>query len=262
MNENVDIFIYSHIPFKPLVSNDIYKVLVNTKEDINTKLKVYRDYEGDNIADMNLMYNEYTGLYWLWKNYDIKPYIGLNHYRRYYDFMDTPPDFDSVFRIFNIVLNEPFPLKVMGEGNAMNNRDWYAFWHNVEDFDKLESLFSNKYPEYMDGFNKMKKSDFIFPSSMFTMRKEDFKEYCEFIFSVLGEYRKENGLMSTSDCIKHVEENKSKYIKEHLPYYTVEMQARIIGYIAERALQTYLMNGNNSLYDRSMFLKWNVFKIK
>lgn len=259
MNENLDIFVYSHIPFKPLVKNPVYKVLTNTREPIDTKLQVYHDFEGDNISDMNLMYNEYTGLYWIWKNYELKDYVGLNHYRRYYDFLDNVPDFNQMFSIFDIILNEPLPLKIGQIGTSLNNRDWYNYWHNVEDFDKLESLIKNKYPEYTDGFEKMKSSEFTFPSSLFTMKKETFKEYCDFIFNVLKDYRKDNGLITVSDCVKHVENNKDKYLKPHLPYYTVEMQARIIGYIAERALQTFLMNGEHSLLNDAMYLKWNLY---
>ena len=262
MNENVDIFVYSHKPFTPLVKNPVYKILTNTKEKIDTKLSVYRDYEGeDNIADKNLMYNEYTGLYWLWRNYPLKKFIGLNHYRRYYQFLDDVPDIEALLDVYSMLLNRPIIFK---ENNFVlsytkevpDNREWYGFWHNVEDFDLLEQLFHEKFPEYLDGFEKMKKAQYLYNSSMFTMPKTMFTEYCEFIFAVLEEYNNIIGCHTVPEYIKHVEDNKEKYIKEHLPYYNVEIQARILGYVAERAMNAYIFNGSESIESKSIYVPW------
>ena len=54
-NGNLDMFLYSHIPFKPIVTNPAYKVLTCSKDSFDTELKVLRDYEGENISDKNLM---------------------------------------------------------------------------------------------------------------------------------------------------------------------------------------------------------------
>ena len=95
MNENVDIFIYSHKPFKPLVDNPVYKILTNNHAEgkyFPTELPIYRDYTGDNISDKNLLYNEYSGFYWLYKNWKLKDYTGMIHYRRYFKFLNDVPD--------------------------------------------------------------------------------------------------------------------------------------------------------------------------
>lgn len=44
------------------------------------------DDTGDNISDRNRHYCELTAHYWAWKNLHDADYIGLNHYRRYFDF--------------------------------------------------------------------------------------------------------------------------------------------------------------------------------
>lgn len=262
MNENTDIFIYSHIPFKPYVKNTTYKVLTHCTDNIDTNLEVYRDFNGDNIGDKNLMYNEYTGYYWIWKNYDIKDNVGLIHYRRYFKWLDNLPDIDFLLTIFKMVISNPLPLKCPLDGKIMNNREWYGWWHNIEDYDILKSVFINKYPEYMDGFNKMENNTEICNSSMFIMPKDTFNEYCEFIFSVLDDYIKETGLYTVDDCIKHVENNEKKYMKTKencgydLPYYDVRIQSRIIGYIAERAMNAYILNGNKSLMDNAIKEEW------
>lgn len=43
------------------------------------------DNTGDNISEKNDHYSELTVLYWGWKNIKDVEYIGLNHYRRYFD---------------------------------------------------------------------------------------------------------------------------------------------------------------------------------
>jgi hypothetical protein len=257
---NLDMFLYSHIPFKPIVSNPAYKILTCSKENFDTSLPVLRDYTGDNISDMNLMYNEYTGFYWIWKNYNLKKYIGLNHYRRLYTWCDNIPNMDDMFSFFDIVLNKPVIFKDMVH-EEHNNYTYYSLWHNHEDFELLEEIINEKYPDYKDGFYKMKNAGYLYNSSMFIMKKETFLDYCNFIFPLLEEFRKRRGFNTTEDAIKWVEERKDLYIKPDHPYYDIKMQSRIIGYIAERALNAYLMNGDNSLEKRAAVIEWGMVSI-
>ena len=64
-------------PYMPLqVGKDISKIDLNIQGD-NT---------GDNISCKNQSYCELTGMYWAWKNLKNVDYVGLCHYRRYFDF--------------------------------------------------------------------------------------------------------------------------------------------------------------------------------
>lgn len=257
--ENVDIFIYSHKPFTPITNNHIFKVLTNShaeSSEFNTDLAIYRDYEGKNISDANLMYNEYTGFFWLKHNYPLKKYIGLNHYRRYYKCYNDIPDIDEIFSKHPIILNQP--LMLTREHNVYNNRDWYALWHNVEDFDLLGDIIKQKYAEYSDGFDAMATTNCICPSNLFIMKQDMFHEYLDFAFSVLLDFKKERGFFTTEDCIKFVENNKDKYIKENTSeIYDVTYQARIIGYLAERVLATFLLHGGkNCLFNKAHMFDW------
>lgn len=263
-NHNVDIFIYSHIPFTPLPTDHVFKVLTNNHAIpavFNTDLEIYRDYNGDNIANQNLMYNEYSGFYWIWKNYPLKDYVGMNHYRRIYSCFNNLPDIDEIFKTKKIILNEPIPLRVHDGlpkgGTLMSNKEWYEYWHNIEDFELLGEIIKDKFPEYMDGYEAMSKATYLYPSSMFIMKRETFLEYCNFIFTILNEFRSIRGFYNTEDCVKYVEEHKDKYIRLYLKYYDVKMQSRIIGYIAERALATFLMHGGKeSLEQNAEIFKW------
>jgi hypothetical protein len=70
------------------------------------------------------------------------------------------------------------------------------------------------------------------------MKREDFKEYIDFIFSILDEYLKIVG----TDINKRIEGNKDKYLKKFYPNNTVEYQYRIGGYIAERLTNLFMMH--------------------
>ena len=266
-NSDIDIFIYSHIPFRPLPTSSVFKVLTNCHDRdklFDTKLKIYRDYTGDNISDKNLMFNEYSGFYWIWKNYPLKKYVGMNHYRRIYTNYQRLPDIDQIFKKgHKIILNNHIDLRVHDGlpkgGTLMNNRDWYEYWHNIDDFNLLGEIIKDKYPEYMDGFERMSRAEYLYPSSMFIMDKDTFCKYCEYIFDVLNEFNKRRGCETSEDYVKYVEDHKDKYIKPYLGYYTVQMQARIVGYIAERALATFLMHGgNDSLEQNAAFFEWGM----
>ena len=266
-NSDIDIFIYSHIPFRPVATSSVFKVLTNCHDRdkiFNTKLKIYRDYTGDNISDKNLMFNEYSGFYWIWKNYPLKKYVGMNHYRRMYLNAQRLPDIDQIFKSGKkIILNKPIPLRVHDGlpqgGTIMNNRDWYEYWHNIDDFNLLGEIINDKYPEYMDGFDQMSKATYLYPSSMFIMDKDTFYKYCEYIFNVLNEFNKRRGCETSEDYVKYVEEHKDQYIHPYLNYYTVQMQARIIGYLAERALATFLMHGGeDSLEKNAEIFEWGM----
>ena len=62
------------------------------------KIPCYIFEEKRDKIDKNLMFNEYSGFYWLWKNYPLKDYIGMNHYSRYYACLDNLPDINEVFK--------------------------------------------------------------------------------------------------------------------------------------------------------------------
>lgn len=254
-NRNADIFVYSHVSFSSSVNNEPYKILTNSKEGdgkFDGGLKIYRDNTGDNIADMNLMYNEYTGLYWIWKNWKLKDYVGLNHYSRYYFCGDHLPDFDDIFneQEHSMIINEPVMLL---RDRWYTNRTWYGKWHCLKDYELLREVVLDMHPDYEDGWKRMEKANYCYNSSMFVMRNSDFKEYCNFIFPILEEVRKRRGWNTDEDCTRWVDEHKSDYIKEGQAYYNVRMQARIVGYLAERAMNTYIMNGGRDSMEAAAF---------
>ena len=264
MNENVDIFIYSHIPFTPIVSNPVYKVLTNNHapdKEFNTKLPIYRDYIGDSISDKNLMYNEYAGFYWILHNWELKDYVGMFHYRRYYNFLDEVPDISKIFSYgFKVILNKRFPLQY--NGIPKNNRDFYAIWHNLDDFDLMGNIVKENYPQYADGWDKMANAQYIFPSSLFIMPKELFKEYITYALDVMDKFNKARGCETPEQWLNYVKEHIAEYVRPQHKYYNIKMQARATGYLVERCLAAFLMSGGeNAIINKSVEFDWSVVEL-
>ena len=68
------------------LSSDVYFPLHVGKAVSSLDLDIQGDDTGDNISEKNPGYCELTGMYWAWKNLKGVDYIGLCHYRRYFDF--------------------------------------------------------------------------------------------------------------------------------------------------------------------------------
>ncbi len=265
-NSNVDIFIYSHIPFKPIVTNPVYKVLTNNHapdEEFRTNLPIYRDYVGDNISDKNLMFNEYAGFYWILHNWELKDYVGMLHYRRYFNFLDDIPNIEKIFSYgIKVILNKRFFLQYPPGGPYKSNREFYKIWHNVDDFDLMGSIVKENYPQYADGWGKMANANFIFPSSLFIMPKELFKEYMTYALDVMNKFNDARGCHTPEEWIAYVEAHKDEYVREQHRYYDVRMQARATGYLVERCLAAFLMAGNDPLLNHAVEYEWSVIDMK
>lgn len=232
-SENLDIFICTHKPIKPLVSNPIYKVVNSAKINNDTAPNGLK----------GSFYSEIMSYLWLNKNYNIKDYVGFCHYRKYWTFMNDVPNMDEIFKEFDAIVAKPIKLK-------SSVYEYYDECHNVEDLDIVEKIINEKHSEYSSAFKAMKDGRLLIPYNMFIMRKQDFIDYCEFIETILNEYLDVVGL----DIVKRIEDNKDKYLKDFYPNDTIEYQYRIGGYLAERLTNVFMIN-------RFKRLKWYEVKI-
>lgn len=183
--DNIDIFITAFKPFEEFVKNDIYKVVCVKDYTYEGKLKSYSDNVGDNISTMNDFFNELTVFYWVWKNYEMKDYVGMCSYRRYFDFFDDIDFIKYYLKDYDIIL----PLGTTT--NNINNLEQYDTCHNINDLMLALTILLEKYPSYKDDVDFVLHTNELYANNMFIMKKEDYIKYCEFLFDILFEYLKQ-----------------------------------------------------------------------
>lgn len=188
------------------------------------------DNEGENISDKNGTYCELTAIYWAWKNLKDADYVGLAHYRRYFSFDSSEfrdiiavpsnsskipaDDEDKIRKALDkaeiIVANKvTFPYRAAYD---------YPLGHHGDDFKTLFEIIKEKYPQYLPAFDKVfLHGNHLSLYNMFITRRDIFDQYCEFLFTVLGEAEKR---INTRD---------------YNPY-----QKRLLGFLAERLLNVFI----------------------
>lgn len=207
------------------------------KSTSKQNLNMIVDDTGDNISYKNSSYCELTGIYWAWKNLKDVDYVGLAHYRRYFDFkneklsgsgrtlpiesfdkidFNIPDDVKKILKKGKVIISKPesFRLSLYAD---------YCIRHYSEDIKKLEKIINNlEEKKYSKAFNKiMHHNNELHPYNMFIMSWQEFDKYCTWLFYVLNETEK---LIDISN---------------YTPY-----QKRIYGFMAERLLNIYLEANN------------------
>ncbi len=145
------------------------------------------DNEGDNISEKNASWNELTGLYWAWKNLKDTQYVGLCHYRRYFDVDLNDENIDKYLGQNADIL----VVDVLYTKNRDSNFDKLAIASSTEDawiyFDTLLTL----HPEYTDEIKRyFFDCHLFFRFNMFVMSKTLMDEYCEFLMPILSAVEK------------------------------------------------------------------------
>ncbi|WP_303207601.1 DUF4422 domain-containing protein [Bacteroides oleiciplenus] len=190
---------------KTYVPNDnIYLPIQVGRASSNIDLGFQGDNEGENISEKNCSFCELTAVYWAWKNLKDIDYIGLCHYRRFFDFSFRPfiqkeakhiteaqlkaniqclkPDKD--IEDFDVVLPTSLPYKT-------NIFEHHAINLNFMDLSVMEEVILKLYPDYRKSLEYVFYHKQDMPQrNMFVMKKEIFDQYCAFLFDILFEVEK------------------------------------------------------------------------
>lgn len=203
--------------------DDIY-IPLHVGRDGKTDLGYIGDNTGDNISSKNANYCELTGLYWAWKNLKCD-YVGLCHYRRYFarenihtDNLEKKKtailhrkDYEKLLQEYDVIL----PVKRNYYVETV--RSQYEHAHNKRDIDETKRIVMELYPEYSEAFEKVMGRTKLYILNMFVMKKQQFDEYCSWLFSILFELEKRIDISSYN-----------------------MYEARVFGFISERLFNVWL----------------------
>ena len=224
--KDIKIIVATHKKYQ-MPKEDIYlplQVGAEKKEDLGYR----KDNEGENISEKNAFYCELTGLYWAWKNLN-NDYIGIVHYRRYFSKAKKGKDkFENIINrkeIENLLNDANVVLPKKRNYYIENLYSHYEHTMYIEPLLETGKIIEEKYPNYLEEFNKLKKRTSAHMFNMFIMKKEILDEYCKWLFNILFELEKR--------C------NPTQYDKFH---------ARYLGRISELLLDVWI-NTNNVKYE-------------
>ena len=155
-----------------------------------------RDDEGDNISVLNPFFCELTGLYWAWKNLDSE-YIGLAHYRRHFSKHPHMKDKWNAILKESDINNELGKIKVFVPGKRRYYIETlyshYAHTHHIQQLDETRKILEEKYPQYVESFDKAVEKRWGYMFNMVIMKKDLLDAYCTWLFDILFELRNRLG---------------------------------------------------------------------
>jgi hypothetical protein len=220
----INIFIMTHKDFYNILSNQVYKIVADDQKQLKNKYNLQVIYANKGkLIKKRQAYGEMAKLHYIYELYKngvfSSKYIGLNHYRRYFNFLDDIPDFDKLFENYDIILSNNYTLKYSLE-------DQYCSSHLCKSLFDIIAIIKELKPEYYNTAIESLKAKEGYFFNIFIMKKEDFFKYCEFIFDILFEYDRRHNFTSQKDIINYL---KAFFSKEAIPF-----QMRLEGFLSER----------------------------
>lgn len=215
------IYTISHKKFKCPDIEGYIPLQVGLSEDLN----YVRDNSGDNISDKNKNYCELTGLYWIWKNDKNSDIVGISHYRRYFTTQKIFKNSDKILDCEQIekILNNYDVIIPKKEYYRETVKEQYCLYSGFEkDLNIIENILKNKYPEYLEYYNRIMNRNYISQYNMIICKKDIYDDYCKWLFDILFEAEKHINL----------EDGYTDY------------QKRIYGFISERLLNVWVEKNN------------------
>lgn len=229
MNDNLDIFICTHKDFEEYPENKCYKIITGEGEGCEVKNKSIDVLinEETEITPKDFAFAEAARIYWLWKNYPLKEYVGICHYRTYFSFYDNIPNMSKLFKKYDAVAIKEKQLDTV----------WgvYCRSHYSYDLQLVGDIIYQCFPDYAPKLEEFFNQYTFFPRNMYILKKKDFCDMCEFCFGVIKIYDKIMKL-KTDDDVKELIKSRG-YGRISINY-----QARIEGFLFERLSSFWLWN--------------------
>ncbi|WP_213991140.1 DUF4422 domain-containing protein [Sodalis sp. dw_96] len=241
---NTRIYTCHHKPSAFLHAASIIPLHVGKTNSFN-EIGCLGDDSGDNISYKNAFYCELTAQYWVWKNAPDSDYIGFMHYRRHFNFSTDQSHGEDNWGVVNDEMisreyEEKFGLTDEAIGECLRDTDiilpkkWdvraagsqnnYAHYKvspnlHINDYQTAIDCLLTLYPEYASAVKQFNDATDGYYTNMFVMRQDIFRHYSAWLFSILAE-------MEDRFSFKN---------------YNIQ-EKRVIGHVAERLLNIYLLH--------------------
>ena len=201
------------------------------------------DDTGENISSRNGCYCEMTAHYWLWKNVHDVEYVGVCHYRRFFGIDLTEENITEVMADADVLMVEP-------SWHIDSVYSYFAKYMGAENMTILAMVMKKRYPEYYKTLEKICDGVKFHPFNMLLCRKGLFDDYCEWMFSILGEceaYIKPDPYVNARRALAYMAElltgvyfiHRQLRIKS-VPYYRIENGQKALVTYSEEDLKQFV----------------------
>ncbi len=227
---SIKIFTITHKQFTP-PPDSMYLPLhvgrANTED-----LGFMGDNTGNNISAKNPYYCELTGMYWIWKNYHDADYVGICHYRRYLinkkGTLFTEKELLMHLTEYDVITTKLLTLP----GTYYNG---FSANHHQKDLLTTEDVIKEKYPEYLDTFNRLVHGPNTYFGNIFITSKDIYDRYMEWLFDILFEVEKRTDFTGYNGYQKRLFGFLSEFLQTvWLQYHKLNVKECMVGMIGEK----------------------------
>jgi len=176
------IFVMTHKKFNQ-PSDEIY-VPLHVGREGKTDIGYLADNTGNHISDLNMLYGELTGVYWIWNNYPGNENIGVCHYRRFFinenGRMLSSTEYNDLMDKYDIITSP-----AIDEGEAY--WDYFKKAHGENNLVLEGDIIKRIYPEYYSYFQECMNGSIHYYGNLMVTSRELFDQYCEWLFTIFAE---------------------------------------------------------------------------
>lgn len=273
-----------------LIQNDCLLPIQVGRDCADNNLDMAGDNTGDNISTKNFWYAELTAIYWLWKNSDadIK---GLFHYRRYLDLntaseekeetvYEYPTDKHFSASVFLKKLNistenieKLFQKYIILTRKKEDLREWsdytvkthYEAKHHGEHLKRALEIIKDDYPEYYPTALNLINGTTSYFTNMFIMKKEQYDEYCSWLFDILFKIEPEINLYDKSLAPCTPKARWAGFLGERLTAIYIQKQIDDGKKVGEFPAVILTTDGHQwmdcNTYDNHLYVRENISKV-
>ena len=205
----------------------------------------YKDCHND-LDNIRLLYSEVYHIYDIWKNEKLSDYIGICHYRRFFDF--NYDKLDEIFNNYDIILPNTYDFGISVYKQYCRNFDP----NNIK---ILGAIIKKYYPDYLESFCDFFNQNNIHANNMMITSKKIYNDYCTWLFDILNKFSKYCKFNSMDDVREYIMKNDHAYHCEDGNLSVLDKEklspekyeewltnySRIYGFLAERLLNVYVI---------------------
>ena len=227
---SVKIFTITHKHFTP--PPDSLYVPLQVGCCANPDLGYTGDNTGDHISGKNPFYCELTGMYWVWKNIRHTSHVGVCHYRRYLinesGKLFTENELEELLKQYDMITTKLLTL-------PGSYHDGFCINHHIKDLLTTGDVIKEKYPEYLDTFNRLIHGPNTYFGNIFVTTKEMYDCYCTWLFDILFEVEKRTDFTGYDGYQKRLFGFLSEFLQTvWIQYHNLNVKECMVGMVGEK----------------------------